>query len=74
MKTEKRVFKLSKNKEKNKKGREETYKKLLKFLLLLLHLHNQIITQKELVLSLKQKITMLTITEVYGQQHSKVYG
>jgi transposase, IS5 family len=40
----------------------------------LLQLHHQIVTQKEVVLSLKQKAQMLTITKVYGQQHAKVYG
>jgi transposase, IS5 family len=40
----------------------------------LLQLHHQIVTQKEVVLSLKQKAQILTITKVYGQQHAKVYG
>jgi transposase, IS5 family len=63
-----------KTKKKTKKAEKKLIKKLLKFLLRLLHLHNQIATQKGVVLSLKQQAQMLTITEVYGQQHSKVYG
>jgi transposase, IS5 family len=63
-----------KTKKKTKRAEKKLIKKLLKFLLRLLNLHNQIVTQKEVVLSLKQKVQMLTITEVYGQQHSKVYG
>jgi transposase, IS5 family len=63
-----------KTKKKTKKAEKKLIKKLLKFLLRLLHLHNQIVTQKRVMLSLKQQEQMLTITEVYGQQHSKVYG
>jgi transposase, IS5 family len=63
-----------KTKKKTKKAEKKLIKKLLKFLLRLLHLHNQLVTQKEVVLSLKQKAQMLTITKVYEQQHGKVYG
>jgi transposase, IS5 family len=63
-----------KTKKKTKKAEKKLIKKLLKFLLRLLHLHNQIVTRKEVVLSLKQNAQMLTITKVYGQQHGKVYG
>jgi transposase, IS5 family len=63
-----------KTKKKTKKAEKKLIKKLLKFLLRLLHLHNQIVTRKEVVLSLKQNAQMLTITKVYGQQHDKVYG
>jgi transposase, IS5 family len=63
-----------KTKKKTKKAEKKLIKKLLKFLLRLLHLHNQIVTQKGVVLSLKQNEQMLTITKVYEQQHDKVYG
>jgi transposase, IS5 family len=63
-----------KTKKKTKKAERKLIKKLLKFLLRLLHLHNQIVAQKGVVLSLKQQAQMLTITKVYGQQHDKVYG
>lgn len=63
-----------KNKKKTKKAERKLLKKLLKFLLRLLQLHNQIVLQKGVVLSLKQQAQMLTITKVYEQQHSKVYG
>jgi transposase, IS5 family len=63
-----------KTKKKTKKAEKRLIKKLLKFLLRLLNLHHQIVAQKEVVLSLKEKAKMLTITEVYEQQHAKVYG
>jgi hypothetical protein len=70
----KEFLRYQKTKKKTKKAEKKLIKKLLKFLLRLLHLHNQIVTQKEVVLSLKQKSQMLAIAEVYGQQHGKVYG
>jgi transposase, IS5 family len=63
-----------KTKKKTKKAEMRLIKKLLKFLLRLLHIHNQIVAQKEVTLSLKEKAQMLTITDVYEQQHAKVYG
>ena len=49
-------------------------KKLLKFLLRLLGLHKEIAAGNKVSLSSKQQQQMLTITKVYEQQHSKVYG
>ncbi len=43
-------------------------------MLRLLHLHKQIVVHKKVSLSIKQKAQLLTITKVYEQQHSKVYG
>ncbi len=43
-------------------------------MLRLLHLHQQIAEYKKVSLSIKQKAQLLTITKVYEQQHSKVYG
>lgn len=63
-----------KTKKKTKKAEKKLIKKLLKFLLRLLHLHNKIVTQKGVALSLKQQAQMVTITKVYEQQHAKVYG
>ncbi len=63
-----------KTKKKTKKAAKKLIKKLLKFLLRLLHLHTQIVLQKGIALSSKQNAQMLTITKVYEQQHSKVYG
>ena len=63
-----------KTKKKTKRAEKKLIKKLLKFLLRLLGLHKQIVADKNMSLSIKQKAKMLTITKVYEQQHSKVYG
>ncbi len=63
-----------KTKKKTKKQEKKLIKKLLKFLLRLLNLHRTIVTAKQINLSAKQKQQLLTITAVYEQQHSKVYG
>jgi len=63
-----------KTKKKTKRAEKKLIKKLLKFLLRLLDLHKQIVEDKNVSLSEKQKAQILTITKVYGQQHSKVYG
>jgi hypothetical protein len=63
-----------KAKKKTKRAEKKLIKKLLKFLLRLLDLHQQIVTDKKVSVSLKQKAQLLTITKVYEQQHSKVYG
>jgi hypothetical protein len=63
-----------KTKKKTKRAEKKLIKKLLKFLLRLLNLHKQIVEDKKVSLSINQKAQMLTITKVYGQQHSKVYG
>jgi transposase, IS5 family len=63
-----------KTKKKTKKAEKKLIKKLLKFLLRLLHLHNEIVAKNKIQLSGKQKLQMLTVTKVYGQQHEKVYG
>ena len=63
-----------KAKKKIKKEERKLIKKLLKFLLTLLDLHQSIVTTKKIDLSSKQKQQILTITTVYEQQHSKVYG
>lgn len=63
-----------KTKKKTKRAEKKLIKKLLKFLLRLLKLHHELVAQKGMVLSLKQKAQLLTITKVYEQQHSKVYG
>jgi hypothetical protein len=63
-----------KTKKKTKKQEKKLIKKLLKFLHRLLNLHHTIVTAKQINLSNKQKQQLLTITTVYQQQHSKVYG
>lgn len=63
-----------KTKKKTKKQEKKLIKKLLKFLLTLLELHQSIVTTNKVVLSNKEKQQILTITTVYKQQHSKVYG
>jgi transposase, IS5 family len=63
-----------KTKKKTKKVEKKLIKKLLKFLLRLLTLHKAVVKDKQIKLSLKQRAQMLTITKVYEQQHSKVYG
>jgi hypothetical protein len=63
-----------KTKKKTKRAEKKLIKKLLKFLLRLLGLHKQIVADKNVSLSIKQKAQLLTITKVYEQQHSKVYG
>jgi hypothetical protein len=63
-----------KTKKKTKRAEKKLIKKLLKFLLRLLDLHKQIVEDKSVSLSIKQKAQILTITKVYEQQHSKVYG
>jgi len=63
-----------KTKKKTKRAEKKLIKKLLKFLLRLLDLHKQIVADKKVSLSIKQKAQMHTITKVYEQQHSKVYG
>ena len=63
-----------KTKKKTKRAEKKLLKKLLKFLLRLLQLHQELVEKKGVVLSGKQKAQMLTITEVYKQQHGKVYG
>jgi len=63
-----------KTKKKTKRAEKRLIKKLLNFLLRLLNLHKQIVEDKKVSLSNKQKAQILTITKVYLQQHSKVYG
>ncbi len=63
-----------KTKKKTKKAEKKLLKKLLKFLLRLLQLHKKIVADHKLELSIKESAQILTITTVYGQQHSKVYG
>jgi hypothetical protein len=61
-------------KKKTKRKGKKLIKKLLKFLLRLLHLHQGLVEKNKVKLSLKQKSLLRTITQVYEQQHSKVYG
>ena len=63
-----------KTKKKTKRAEKKLLKKLLKFLFRLLELHTGLVENKRVALSIKEKAQMLTITEVYNQQHSKVYG
>ena len=63
-----------KTKKKTKKAEKKLLKKLLKFLLRLLQLHKKIVEDHNISLSIKESAQMLTITTVYEQQHSKVYG
>jgi IS5 family transposase len=63
-----------KTKKKTKRKEKKLIKKLLKFLLRLLNLHKELAENKGIKLSSKEKGRMLTITKVYEQQHSKVYG
>jgi transposase, IS5 family len=63
-----------KTKKKTKRAEKRLLKKLLRYLLRLLNLHKELVESKAVKLSNKEKAQMLTITEVYSQQHSKVYG
>lgn len=63
-----------KSKKKTKRWEKKLLKKLLKFLHRLLELHKTLVEEKQVSLSHKQKAGLLTITRVYEQQHSKVYG
>lgn len=63
-----------KTKKKTKRAEKKLLKKLLKFLYRLLHLHQQLVERNKVALSIKEKAQMLTITKVYEQQHSKLYG
>jgi hypothetical protein len=63
-----------KTKKKTKRAEKKLIKKLLKFLVRLLGLHQDLVAHQGVKLSLKQQAQMLTITKVYEQQHSKVYG
>ena len=63
-----------KTKKKTKKAEKKLLKKLLRFLLRLLQLHKKIVANHKLKLSIKESAQILTITTVYEQQHSKVYG
>jgi transposase, IS5 family len=73
--TQKKAFlSYQKKKRKSKRAEKKLVKKLLKFLLRLLDLHKEIVAGNKVSLSIKQQQQMLTITKVYEQQHSKVYG
>lgn len=74
VKWKKEFLSYQKTKKKTKRAEKKLLKKLLKFLFRLLQLHKELIEKKGIELSLKQKAQMLTITKVYEQQHSKVYG
>ncbi|MEO6540853.1 MAG: hypothetical protein ABIN74_07695 [Ferruginibacter sp.] len=63
-----------KTKKKTKRAEKKLLKKLLRFLFRLLELHKGLVEKAGVALSIKEKAQMLTITEVYHQQHSKVYG
>ena len=63
-----------KSRKKTKRWEKKLLKKLLKFLHRLLELHKDIVEQKKVSLSNKQKQQLLTITKVYEQQHDKAYG
>ena len=63
-----------KTKKKTKRAEKRLLKKLLRYLLRLLNLHKELVESKSVKLSNKEKAQMLTITEVYSQHHSKVYG
>ena len=63
-----------KARKKTKRSEKKLLKKLLKFLLRLLTLHKKLVEDYAVNLSLKEAAQMLTITTVYEQQHSKVYG
>ena len=73
-KWKKEFLSYQKTKKKTKRAEKKLLKKLLKFLFRLLQLHKELAEKKGVVLSIKQKAQMLTITKVYEQQHSKVYG
>ena len=63
-----------KSRKKAKRAEKKLIKKLLKFLLRLLGLHKKLVEDYKVNLSIKESVQMLTITKVYEQQHSKVYG
>ena len=63
-----------KSRRKTKRGEKKLLKSLLKFLHRLLELHKQLVEEKQLSLSNKQRAQLLTVTTVYEQQHDKVYG
>ena len=63
-----------KTKKKTRKAEKKLLKKLLKFLFRLLQLHNKIVEDHKIHLSVKELAQMRDITTVYEQHHSKVYG
>ena len=63
-----------KSRKKTKKAEKKLLKSLLKFLLRLLQIHGNIVTKHSIKLSIKTASLLNTITTVYEQQHSKVYG
>jgi transposase, IS5 family len=63
-----------KTRKKTKRAEKKLLKRLLKFLHRLLDLHKDLVNKHKLPLSSKQNTLLLTITEVYAQQHAKVYG
>lgn len=73
-KRKKEFLNYQKSRKKTKRGEKRLLKKLLKFLHRLLELHKDIVEQKKVSLSNKQKQQLLTITKVYEQQHDKAYG
>ena len=73
-KHKKACLEYQKSKKKSKRWEKKLLKALLKFLHRLLELHNSLIEEKQVSLSHKQRAGLLTITMVYEQQHSKVYG
>lgn len=73
-KWKKEFLSYQKTKKKTKRAEKRLLKKLLKYLLRLLNLHKELVEGNRVTLSAQGKAQMLTITEVYSQQHSKVYG
>lgn len=73
-KWKKEFLQYQQSRKKTKRWEKRLLKKLLKFLLRLLQLHKEIVEQKKINLSVRQKTEMLTLTKVYAQQHEKVYG
>ena len=63
-----------KNRKKSKRKEKKLLKSLLKYLIRLLNSYKGLIEKKGIKLSIKQSRILQTITIVYEQQRSKVYG
>lgn len=73
-KYKKQFLQYQKSRKKSKRQEKKLLKSLLKFLLRLLTLHGELVAKYSINISIKDAALLQTITTVYGQQHSKVYG
>jgi len=63
-----------KRRKKPRRLEKKTRKKLLKFLLRLLTLYNELVDKHQVKISIRQLAKLKTIVKVYEQQHKQLYG